>query len=181
MKPKASFVGKLSSYKSSSWPQTQRDKRFHEQNKDCTRALYILLYFSVVFHKSTTWNNLNLRFLTILITMGNFFQLTADLLCVLRSIDLAVNKFHINRGCSNKEVGHFRVLLCLCFKTSLKRNLSYENEFYVQFHFHANQNHVQNNGFAVRLALKRRHKGTQKWSNFLANTWITSPSHFANS
>ena len=44
----------------------------------------------------------------------------------------------------------------------------------MQFHFHAHQNHVHKNGFAVRLALKQRHKGTQKWPNFLANTWITS-------
>ena len=42
-------------------------------------------------------------------------------------------------------------------------NLSYENEFCMQFHFHANQSHFQNNGFALRLALKQRHKGTRKW------------------
>ena len=43
------------------------------------------------------------------------------------------------------------------------RNLSYENEFCMQFHFHANQSHSHNNGFALRLALKQRHKGTRKW------------------
>ena len=50
------------------------------------------------------------------------------------------------------------------------RNLSYENEFCMQFHFHANQSHFhanqshfQKNGFALRLALKQRHKGTRKW------------------
>ena len=43
------------------------------------------------------------------------------------------------------------------------RNLSYENEFCVQFHFHANQSHFHKNGFALRLALKQRHKGTRKW------------------
>ena len=43
------------------------------------------------------------------------------------------------------------------------RNLSYENEFCMQFHFHANQSHFHNNGFALRLALKQRHKGTRKW------------------
>ena len=36
------------------------------------------------------------------------------------------------------------------------RNLSYENEFYMKFHFHTND-------FALRLALKQRHKGTRKW------------------
>ena len=43
------------------------------------------------------------------------------------------------------------------------RNLSYENEFCMQFHFHANQSHFLKNGFALRLALKQRHKGTRKW------------------
>ena len=39
------------------------------------------------------------------------------------------------------------------------RILSYENEFCMQFHFHANQKHFYKNGFALRLVLKRRHKG----------------------
>ena len=43
------------------------------------------------------------------------------------------------------------------------QHLSYENEFCMQFHFHANQSHFLNNSFAPRLALKQRHKGTQKW------------------
>ena len=38
------------------------------------------------------------------------------------------------------------------------RNLSYENEFCMQFHFHANQSHLYNNGFAIRLALKQRQR-----------------------
>ena len=33
----------------------------------------------------------------------------------------------------------------------------------MQFHFHANQSHFHNKGFALRLALKQRHKGTRKW------------------
>ena len=33
----------------------------------------------------------------------------------------------------------------------------------MQFHFHANQSHFHKNGFALRLALKQRHMGTQKW------------------
>ena len=33
----------------------------------------------------------------------------------------------------------------------------------MQFHFHANQRHFHKNGFALRLALKHRHKGTRKW------------------
>ena len=38
-----------------------------------------------------------------------------------------------------------------------------ENEFCVQFHFHANQSHFHKNGFALKLVLKQRHKGTRKW------------------
>ena len=43
------------------------------------------------------------------------------------------------------------------------RNLSYENEFCMQFHFHTNKSHFHENGFALRLALKQRHNGTRKW------------------
>ena len=58
---------------------------------------------------------------------------------------------------------------CLSLLSSLHCNegltleTSYENEFCVQFHFHANQSHFHNNGFALRLALKKRHRGTRKW------------------
>ena len=44
------------------------------------------------------------------------------------------------------------------------RNLSYENELFMQFHFHANQSHFHKIGFALRLALTPRHKGTPKWA-----------------
>ena len=33
----------------------------------------------------------------------------------------------------------------------------------MQFHFHANQSHFRKYRFALRLALKQRHKGTRKW------------------
>ena len=42
------------------------------------------------------------------------------------------------------------------------QNLSYENEFCLQFHFHANQSHFHKNGFALRLALQQRYKRTRK-------------------
>ena len=38
-----------------------------------------------------------------------------------------------------------------------------ETEFCMQVHFHANQSHFHKNGFALRLALKQRHKRTRKW------------------
>ena len=31
----------------------------------------------------------------------------------------------------------------------------------MQFHFHRNQSHFRKNGFALRLALEQRHKGTR--------------------
>ena len=37
----------------------------------------------------------------------------------------------------------------------------------MQFHFHANQSHFHENGFALRLALKQKHKGTRKWPIYL--------------
>ena len=56
------------------------------------------------------------------------------------------------------------------------RNLLYENEFCVQLHFHANQSHFHKNGFALRLALKQRHKGTRKWSGeFLQEDTLVKP------
>ena len=39
---------------------------------------------------------------------------------------------------------------------------TYENEFCMQFHFHANQNCFLKNYFRSRFALKQRHKGTRK-------------------
>ena len=33
----------------------------------------------------------------------------------------------------------------------------------MQFCFHVDQSHFQQNGFRLRLALKQRHKGTRKW------------------
>ena len=38
------------------------------------------------------------------------------------------------------------------------RNHSYGNEFCIQFYFHANQSHFHKNSFALRLALKQRHR-----------------------
>ena len=52
------------------------------------------------------------------------------------------------------------------------QNLSYGNEYCMQFHFHANQSHFHKNGFALRLTLKQRHKGTRKWP--FKNCFISS-------
>ena len=53
---------------------------------------------------------------------------------------------------------------CLCVKTSLYvRNHSYENEFHLHVHFHANQTHFHLNGFERGLVLKMRQRATRKW------------------
>ena len=67
---------------------------------------------------------------------------------------------------------------CSCASVSKRvyvRNLSYQNEFCMQFHFHANQSHFHKNGFALWLALKQRHKGTRKWPIlfWIANVFFT--------
>ena len=52
----------------------------------------------------------------------------------------------------------FRVPLCLCFKASLseKKIDLHENETACRTHFHMK-------GFALKLVLKKRDKGTRKW------------------
>ena len=44
------------------------------------------------------------------------------------------------------RIGHFRVLLCVCFKTTLSA-----------------KPFIRISGFALRLALKQKHNGTRKW------------------
>ena len=59
------------------------------------------------------------------------------------------------------------------------RNLSYENEFCVASHFHANQSHFHKNSFALGLALRQRHKGTRNWPIFqLPSIQYTTSIHF---
>ena len=61
-------------------------------------------------------------------------------------------------------IGHFRVFLCLCFKTILSAK-----PFIWIWVLYANQSHFHKKGFALRLALKQRHSGTRKWSIALVN------------
>ena len=65
-------------------------------------------------------------------------------------------KFSYFISLSRWKLGHFRVLLCLCFKTSLSAKPFYENET-------AGGTHCHKKGFALRLVLKQRHKRTRKW------------------
>ena len=53
------------------------------------------------------------------------------------------------------------------------RNLSYENEFCMQFHFHANQSHFHKNSFALRpvpnaapLMCRTKLNTVRLWSDF---------------
>ena len=70
-----------------------------------------------------------------------------------------------SRGLSHVAIGHFRVLLCLCFKTSLsaKPFIWKWVLICILLYFHANQSHFHKNTFALRLVLNQRHKGTRKW------------------
>ena len=43
------------------------------------------------------------------------------------------------------------------------QNHSYENEFDLHENETVCRTHFHKNGFALRLALKQRHKGTRKW------------------
>ena len=43
------------------------------------------------------------------------------------------------------------------------RNHSYENDFDLRENETARRTHCHKKGFALRLVLKQRHKGTQKW------------------
>ena len=61
-------------------------------------------------------------------------------------------------------MGHFRVTLCLCFKTSVRANLSLEKEFNLHENKPVGRTHFHMNGFARRLVLKARQKATRKWS-----------------
>ena len=40
----------------------------------------------------------------------------------------------------------------------------------MQFHFHANESHFHKNGFALRLALKQRNKGTSEMAYCIEET-----------
>ena len=60
-------------------------------------------------------------------------------------------------------IGHFRILLCLCFKTSLSAKPFIWKWVLHAVSFSCISSHFHKHGFALRLALKQRHKGTRKW------------------
>lgn len=47
----------------------------------------------------------------------------------------------------------------------------------MQFHFLAHQSHLHNNGFALRLALKQRQKGTRKFAIRIARSSYANEAH----
>ena len=61
-------------------------------------------------------------------------------------------------------IGHFQVLLCLCFKTSLGAKPFIWKSVLQAVLLHGNQSHFHKNGFALRLVMKQRQKGPRKWS-----------------
>ena len=61
-------------------------------------------------------------------------------------------------------IGHFRVLLCFCFKTSLSaRPFIWKWVPACNLIFMQIEVIFTLNSFALRLPLKQRHKGTRKW------------------
>ena len=78
-----------------------------------------------------------------------------------------------NAGVTTKALEHQEkdISCASVSKRVYMRNLSYENEFCMQFHFHTNQSHFHKNGFALRLALKQRHKVTREWPVLEVGHW----------
>ena len=79
------------------------------------------------------------------------------LVLVLLLIGWKIGGKFLSQSCSvanTKPIGHFRVLLCLCFKTSLSAK-----PFIGKWVLHAVS-------FSCKSkSLKQRHKGTRKWPN----------------
>ena len=83
----------------------------------------------------------------------------------------------------NFRIDHFRVALCLDFKTSLRakpfKRKTHENDLDLHEngrHERKGERHFHMNGFARSVVLTRRQKITQKWPiplNFLAITVFT--------
>ena len=62
-----------------------------------------------------------------------------------------------------KPIDHFGVPLCLCFKASLSAKPFLWSDFDLHEKETACRTHFHMKGFALRLALKLRHKRTRKW------------------
>ena len=59
------------------------------------------------------------------------------------------------------------------------QNHSYENEFDLHENETACRTHFHKNGFALRLALKQRHKGTRKWPiQYTMSKWLVKCLNF---
>ena len=65
---------------------------------------------------------------------------------------------------TSQWIAHFRNLVCLCLKTSLRAKFSYENELDLNENSRAGETHLHKNNFARRLVLIQRQTRTRKWS-----------------
>ena len=61
------------------------------------------------------------------------------------------------------QIGHFRVPLCACFKTSLRADFSYENMFALYEKEPVSGTNFHMNGFARRIVLTQRQRQFKKW------------------
>ena len=60
-------------------------------------------------------------------------------------------------------IGHFRVLLCVCFKASVITKPFLWKWFWFPWYETACRTHIHKKGFPLRLVLKQRCKRTPKW------------------
>ena len=63
-------------------------------------------------------------------------------------------------------MGHFRVPLYLCLKTSLNANPSYQNDFDLHENEYAYRTHFHKKGFALKLVLKHAHENSEMASSY---------------
>ena len=78
-------------------------------------------------------------------------------------------------GAPGCRIGHFRVVFCLSFKTSLYfvQDHSNKNDFDLHENGRAGETHFHMNGSARRLVLRQRHSVTWKclfWPNRVYNS-----------
>ena len=76
------------------------------------------------------------------------------------NLNLSVQNVHSRTNCNRPFPSS---LLPLFQNESKCETIHMKMKLHLQVHFHANQIHFHLNGFAHRLVLKQRHKGTRKW------------------
>ena len=79
----------------------------------------------------------------------------------------AILRNHLKLSASATPVGHFRVLLCLCFKASPRAQQLLWEWLWFAWKWNCMQNSFSNERFQIRLVLKQGHERTRKWPFWL--------------